>query len=134
MSGYEFKQRPDGSTGLLEDLRAAHSTATRSRWISGLLYAALKSRKVDLIAANSTDGLASAMDVAILEDDRHYFPPYECAVVVRERDALALSGLRAALEELSGKLPDAVMRKLNYAVDGEHRSVAQVAAEFLRSL
>ena len=49
----------------------------------GLLYAALKSRKVDLIAANSTDGLAAVLDVTMLEDDRHYFPPYECAVVAR---------------------------------------------------
>ena len=55
-----------------------------------------------MIAANSTDGLASAMDVAILEDDRHYFPPYECAVVAREDTLARYPQLRAALEELPG--------------------------------
>ncbi|HXA49006.1 MAG TPA: hypothetical protein VNV86_01810 [Candidatus Acidoferrum sp.] len=55
------------------------------------------------------------LDVAIREDDRHYFPPYEW------------------LGELSGRLPDAVMRKLNFAVDGEHRPPAQVAERFLNS-
>ena len=67
----------------------------------------------------------------ILADDRHYFPPYQCAVVVRQETLAREPRLRAALEELSGRLPDAVMRKLNYAVDGEHRPVAEVAAGFL---
>jgi glycine betaine/choline ABC-type transport system substrate-binding protein len=128
--GYEFKQRPDGLDGLLKAyaLRLAGDPVSMDL---GLLYAALGSRKVDMIAANSTDGLISAMDVTILEDDRHYFPPYECAVIAREQTLARYPQLRPALDELSGKLPDAVMRKLNYEVDGKHRSVRVVAAEFL---
>ena len=129
-AGYEFKQRPDGLAGLL----AAYKLRTDGDPVTmdlGLLYAALKSRKVDLIAANSTDGLAAVLDVAMLEDDRHYFPPYECAVVAREDTLARLPGLRDAIEELSGRFPDAVMRKLNFGVDGEHRPPAQVAARFL---
>jgi glycine betaine/choline ABC-type transport system substrate-binding protein len=131
--GYEFKQRPDGLNGLL----AAHGLRTDGEPVTmdlGLLYTALQSRKVDMIAANSTDGLASVLDVKILKDDRHYFPPYECAVVVREDTLTRFPQLAAALEELSGKLPDTVMRKLNYAVDGEHRNPAQVASEFLAAV
>jgi glycine betaine/choline ABC-type transport system substrate-binding protein len=131
-AGYEFKQRPDGLAGLL----AAYHLRTNGDPVTmdlGLLYAALKSRKVDLIAANSTDGLAAVLDVVMLEDDRHYFPPYECAVVAREDTLARLPGLRDAVEELSGKFPDAVMRKLNFGVDGEHRPPAQVAARFLDS-
>jgi glycine betaine/choline ABC-type transport system substrate-binding protein len=131
--GYEFQSRPDGLAGLLKTygLRTEGSPVTMDL---GLLYSALESRKVDMIAANSTDGLASVMDVKILRDDRHYFPPYECAVVVRDETLTRFPGLRKALEELSGKLPDALMRKLNYRVDGEHIPVAQVAREFLRSI
>jgi glycine betaine/choline ABC-type transport system substrate-binding protein len=128
--GYEFKQRADGLAGLLQTygLRTEGDAVTMDL---GLLYAALKSRKVDMIAANSTDGLASVLDVAMLEDDRRYFPPYECAVVVRGDALTRLPGLEQALGELSGKLPDTVMRRLNFAVDGEHRPPAQVAAGFL---
>ena len=130
--GYEFKQRPDGLAGLLKTygLRTSGDVVTMDL---GLLYSALQSGKVDMIAANSTDGLASVLDVKILDDDRRYFPPYQCAVVVREESLARFPQLRPALDELSGKLPDAVMRKLNYAVDGRHRPPAQVAAEFLRS-
>jgi osmoprotectant transport system substrate-binding protein len=128
--GYEFQQRPDGLPGLITTygLRIDGQPVTMDL---GLLYAALDARKVDLIAANSTDGLAAAKDVVILEDDRRYFPPYECAVVVRRAALDRFPPLRAALDELSGKLSDAAMRKLNYEVDGKHRSVAEVAVEFL---
>jgi glycine betaine/choline ABC-type transport system substrate-binding protein len=132
-AGYEFKQRPDGLAGLL----AAYSLRTDGEPLTmdlGLLYAALKSHRVEMIAANSTDGLAAVLDVRMLEDDRHYFPPYECAVVAREDTLARLPGLREAIEELSGKLPDAVMRKLNFAVDGEHRPPSQVAAGFLDAM
>jgi osmoprotectant transport system substrate-binding protein len=128
--GYEFEKRPDGLAGLLSTygLRTQGSPVTMDL---GLLYAALKSRQVDLIAANSTDGLAAVLDVRMLEDDRHYFPPYECAVVARESSLGRVAGLREALEELSGKLPDGVMRRLNFEVDGEHRPPGQVAKRFL---
>jgi glycine betaine/choline ABC-type transport system substrate-binding protein len=85
-----------------------------------------------MIAANSTDGLAGALDVAVLADDRHYFPPYECSVVAREETLIHFPQLRGVLQELSGKLPDATMRRLNNEVDGKHRSVAETAADFLR--
>jgi glycine betaine/choline ABC-type transport system substrate-binding protein len=130
-AGYEFQQRPDGLEGLLK----TYSLRTEGAPVAmdlGLLYAALQAGKVDMIAANSTDGLASALDVKILADDRHYFPPYECAVVVRDDTLARFPALRPALEELSGKLTDEAMRKLNHAVDGEHRPVAEVAAGFLR--
>jgi glycine betaine/choline ABC-type transport system substrate-binding protein len=132
-AGYEFKQRPDGLDGLLKTygLRTAGDVITMDL---GLLYAAIQSGKADMIAANSTDGLASVMNVAILDDDRHYFPPYQCAVVIREDTLARFPKLRPALEELSGKFSDAAMRKLNYQVDGQHRSVVEVARERLAQL
>jgi osmoprotectant transport system substrate-binding protein len=131
--GYEFEQRPDGLPGLLKTygLRSAGDPVTIDL---GLLYSALDSRKVDMIAANSTDGPASVLDVTILGDDRNYFPPYECAVIARDESLVRYPGLRAALEEISGKLPADKMRRLNQQVDGERRPVALVAAQFLDSL
>ncbi len=132
-AGYEFAQRPDGLAGLLKTygLRTDGDPVTMDL---GLLYSAIQSHKVDMIAANSTDGLAAVLDVTILRDDRHYFPPYECAAVVREDTLAKYPKLREALEELAGKIPDAEMRKLNHAVDGDHQPPAQVAAGFLKSI
>jgi glycine betaine/choline ABC-type transport system substrate-binding protein len=71
------------------------------------------------------------MGLKALRDDKSYFPPYEAALVVRGAALTANSGLREALAELSGKLSTGRMQKLNYQVDGEHRPVRDVAAEFL---
>jgi len=131
--GSEFQQRADGLPGLLKTypLRLDGEPVNMDL---GLLYAALDSRKVDMIAANSTDGPAAVRDVTILADDRHYFPPYDCAVVAREDTLARYPGLRGALEQLSGKLPAETMRRLNQQVDGERRSAAEVARQFLDSL
>ncbi len=131
--GSEFEERPDGLRGLQKayGLQLSGNPVTMDL---GLLYAALDSRKVDMIAGNSTDGPASVRDVTILEDDRHYFPPYDCAVVVREEKLKQYPNLRAALEELSGKISADTMRKLNHQVDGNRRPIGEVAKAFLDSL
>ncbi len=127
--GYEFLERADGYPGLA----AAYGLSFRSRPAQmdlGLLYSALAQGKVDVVAGNSTDGPIATMHLAVLEDDRHYFPPYEAAFVVREpvwRDAR----VRRALERLSGAISAAAMRAMNAAVDGGGRRPADVAAEFL---
>jgi osmoprotectant transport system permease protein len=54
-------------------------------------------------------------------------------VVAREATLARYPKLRGILEQLSGRLSDDAMRRLNYQVDGKHRAVAEVAAEWLRS-
>ncbi len=128
--GYEFLQRPDGFAGLVKAYGLKIQGQVKTMDL-GLLYRALEQRQVDMIAASATDGMLSVLDVALLQDDRHYFPPYEAAPVVR-LDSLAVHpGMREALNELAGKLTDKAMQKLNYQVDGKHRPLADVAREFL---
>lgn len=129
--GYEFMERPDGFNGLsrVYGLRFAQSPRILDL---GLLYRALLDRQVDLVAGNSTDGILTARDLTILEDDKHYFPPYEAVPVVREQTLERHPEVRAALADLAGRISDSEMRKMNYAVDGEHRDAAEVAREFLQ--
>ena len=128
--GYEFMERPDGYLGLAAAYGLRFAAPPRIMDL-GLLYRALKEKQVDLVAGNSTDGLIAALDLAVLEDDRRYFPPYEAVPIVR-RDALARHPeVRAALAELAGRINADEMRRLNYAVDAEHRDVADVVREFL---
>ncbi len=129
--GYEFQQRPDGLRGLLKTyaFRLSGSVMTMDL---GLLYQALEQKHVDMIAANGTDGRLSVLDVMVLRDDKGYFPPYQAALAVRAAAITAHPQLSAALNELTGKFSDSTMRRLNYQVDGEHRSVRDVAESFLR--
>ena len=83
---------------------------------------------------NSTDGLIDRLGLVQLEDDRHYFPPYEAAPVFRRAALDLYPQIRAAINRLAGKLTDAEMRRLNYAVDGDKRDVKEVVRDFLRGL
>ncbi|MGA3292465.1 MAG: glycine betaine ABC transporter substrate-binding protein [Candidatus Acidiferrales bacterium] len=130
--GYEFMERPDGYPGLAR-VYGLHFAAPPRILDLGLLYRGLLDKEVDLVAGNSTDGLISARDLVILEDDKRYFPPYEAVPIVREDTLSRHPEVRAALAELSGKISDAEMQKMNYAVAGAGRDVSEVAREFLRS-
>lgn len=130
--GYEFMERPDGYAGLAKVYGLEFSSTPRILDL-GLLYRALLDKQVDLVAGNSTDGLLAARDLVILDDDKHYFPPYEAVPIVRQDTLARFPEMRSAIEELGGKISDAEMRKMNYAVDGEHRDIAEVAREFLHS-
>ena len=131
-SGYEFQQRPDGYDGLLHTYHLPLAGATR--WMDlALVYKAIEQQQVDMIVANATDGMLAVMDLKVLRDDKNYFPPYEAAVLVRSQAMESRPGLREALAALSGKFTDQVMQKLNHQVDGEKKSVSEVAAGFLRA-
>jgi len=130
--GYEFMEREDGYAGLARVYGLKFDAKPRVLDL-GLLYRALLDKQVDLIAANSTDGLLSARDLTVLDDDKHYFPPYEAVPIVRGDTLARFPGLQGAIAELSGKISDAEMRKMNYAVVAEQRDIGEVAREFLRS-
>jgi osmoprotectant transport system substrate-binding protein len=130
--GYEFMERPDGYKGLVRVYSLHFGEAPRILDL-GLLYRALLEKQVDLVAGNSTDGLLSARDLVILEDDKHYFPPYEAVPVVRGETEVRHPEVRAAIAELAGTISDEEMRKMNFAVDGQHRDASDVAREFLHA-
>ncbi len=129
--GYEFMERPDGYRGLAAAY-GLHFAENPRVMDLGLLARALRDHQIDLAAGNATDGLIPALDLLVLADDRHYFPPYEAAPVVREQVLREHPEVADALAGLAGKISDDEMRQLNYAVDGRHRDVKEVVRQFLR--
>lgn len=127
--GYEFESRPDGLPGL----RAAYGLnidgAPRTMDL-GLLYRALSSGQVDMVAGNSTDGPIRALGLTALQDDRHYFPPYEAVPLVRKDSLQRWPGIQTAMDRLAGKVSADEVRAMNDAVDREHRDVGEVVREF----
>jgi len=129
--GYEFMERPDGFKGLAATYGLRFAESPRIMDL-GLLNRALKDKQVDLVAGNRTDGLIPALDLFVLEDDRHYFPPYEAVPIVRQETIARHPEVLQAINQLAGAISDGDMRRLNYAVDGEHRDAKEVVREFLR--
>jgi glycine betaine/choline ABC-type transport system substrate-binding protein len=128
--GYEFLQRDDGYRGLAAAYGLRFREEPRVMDLT-LMYRALDSRQVDVIAGDATSGLIDAFNLAVLEDERAYFPPYDAVPLVRSAVLLKHPKVRGALERLAGRIGEAEMRGLNRAVDYDHREVATVVREFL---
>jgi len=128
--GYEFLERADGFAGLSRVYGLRFSAPPLAMDL-GLTYRALADGKVDVIAGNSTDGQIEALHLVVLADDRHYFPPYEAAPVVRAEVLERHPEVRRALAELAGKLDDAEMRRLNARADVQHEDIRAIARDWL---
>jgi osmoprotectant transport system substrate-binding protein len=127
--GYEFLERPDGYQEWTQRYGLQFGKPP-SVLDLGLIYRALAEKKVDIVAGNSTDGLIDALDLVPLQDDRHYFPPYDAVPVVRKAALEKFPQLRPALASLAGKISVDEMRRLNREVDADQRDVAAVVREF----
>jgi osmoprotectant transport system substrate-binding protein len=128
--GYEFMERADGYQGLAATYGLHFAEPPRVMDL-GLLTRALHDHQIDLAAGNATDGLIPALDLFVLDDDRHYFPPYEAVPVVREQTLRGHPEIGPLLADLGDKISDQEMRRMNYAVDGQHRDAKDVVRDLL---
>ena len=128
--GYEFIDRPDGYPGLARTYGLKFAEAPRLMDL-GLLYRALEEKQVDIVAGSATDGVIAARGFVVLEDDKHYFPPYEAVPVVNRKAFERHPELKGILKTIAGQISAEEMRRLNYAVDGEHQDVKEVVRSFL---
>jgi osmoprotectant transport system permease protein len=128
----DFIGRPDGLPGL------ARAYGVRFAQVRALLpavkYQALAAGEVDVIDGYSTDGLIARYDLVVLEDDRRFFPPYEAAALVSGRLASRRPAAVAALTELSGRLDEATMRRLNRRLEVDREPVGRIAGDALAEL
>jgi len=127
--GQDFMSRADGYPGFskayglkFKELREMDLSLT---------YIALSSNQVDLIAANSTEGRITTMDLFQLEDNRHFFPPYEAVYLVRQDSLTRVPALQEVLSKLANAISTDEMRRLNYEIDGNKRDPKEVVKEWI---
>ncbi len=129
--GQDFMSRADGYPGFVKAYDLKFAEQPREMDLS-LTYIALASKKVDLIAGNSTEGRIAALDLFQLEDDRHYFPPYEAIYLVRPDALRRVPALNEVLTKLGRAISTEEMRQLNFEVDANKRGQAEVVREWIK--
>ncbi|MGH9927925.1 MAG: glycine betaine ABC transporter substrate-binding protein [Pyrinomonadaceae bacterium] len=129
--GQDFMSRADGYPGFVKAYGLRFADQPREMDLS-LTYIALASGKVDLIAGNSTEGRIAALDLVQLEDDRHYFPPYEAVYLVRSDSLARAPALGETLAKLAHAISTEGMRKLNFEVDANKRGQSDVVRDWLK--
>src|SRR5713226_8728668 len=138
--GHDFMVRQDGYPGFSRSYGLQFSSV--SDMSLDLTYTALSTHKVDMIAGNSTDGRIAGLDLVQLEDDKHYFPPYQAVFVIRRSvkysapegsDARLVQPLVLVMMKLEGAISTDEMRKLNFEVDSQKRDKKNVVREWLKA-
>ena len=124
----EFMGRTDGYIGLKKQYGLNIHTIVIS---DAIMYQAIHEKKLDVISGYSTDGRLKAFDLLTLKDDKHIFPPYYAAPIVRNDALKKYPELKNVLNLLAGKINDSVMTELNYEVDYLKQSPENVARNFL---
>jgi osmoprotectant transport system permease protein len=129
--GFEFLQREDGYPGLVKayDLKFGRTPVGMDL---SLIYKAVADGQLDVTAGDATSAQIAAMNLAVLEDTRRYFPPYDAVPLVRTSTLLGRGEIRRGLDRLAGRISAADMRAMNAAVDVRREDPAEVARAFLR--
>ncbi|MBI5974875.1 osmoprotectant ABC transporter substrate-binding protein [Staphylococcus canis] len=99
----------------------------------GLVYDALNAGSLDVAVGYSTDGRIAAYDLVVLEDDLHFFPPYDASPLVTNDLLKARPELKPIVEKLEGRITTEEMQKLNYQADGQGQEPAVVAENYLKA-
>jgi osmoprotectant transport system permease protein len=129
--GYEFLERVDGYSGLSKTYNLKFGKIKQMEL--GLMYQALKEKQVDLIAANSTDGLIPVLNLVVLADDKKYFPPYQAVPVFNQEILQKYPELTKTINQLAGKISTTEIQQMNYQVDNQSRPVEEVVKKWLKS-
>jgi osmoprotectant transport system substrate-binding protein len=129
----EFVTRPDGIPGLQRVYGGFHFASVRSYDIA-LKYEALLDGDADIATAFTTDGTIAVDHLVVLQDDKHLWPIYNVAPLVRATTLAREPRIASALNAIAPELTDEATRSMNAQVESRDRDPADVAAEFLKGV
>ncbi|MCI1913405.1 MAG: ABC transporter permease/substrate-binding protein [Schleiferilactobacillus harbinensis] len=126
----EFIDRDDGFRGIKKLYGLNFPTHS---FEPSLRYTAIRNNKVNIVDVYSTDSEIVQNKLQVLRDDKHLFPPYQGAPLMRTAFAKDHPGIVRSLNKLAGKITDAQMQQMNYAVNVRKQSPAKVARQYLQT-
>ena len=99
-----------------------------------LRYQAFEQGKINAVDVFTTDAQIKKLNLKVLQDDKNYFPNYEAGIVFRQEILVKYPELEPLLSKLQKKISTEKMQQLNYEVEIEKKSPAEVAKNFLKTL
>lgn len=128
----EFASRNDGLPGMEKAYGMSVPAANIKKMDAGIVYTQVsKSDSCLLGEVFTTDGRIKAMNLDVLEDNKHFFPNYNAAPVVHTATYLKYPVIAALLDPLSARLTTEVAQVLNAKVDVEGEDPHEVAKDWL---
>jgi glycine betaine/choline ABC-type transport system substrate-binding protein len=125
----ECRQRPDCLLGVQKTygLKFKKFLASESK------YEVLDKGSADVAFVFTTDANLATNKYAILDDDKHLFPPYHISFMVRNGPLKKLGpDAPKVVQQVQKPLTEKVMRELNSRVDLDKKTPKAVASEYLK--
>lgn len=128
---YEFMERKDGHKRFVQHYDLVFHPKNVITMDAGLMYSAIKNKKVDVIVAYSTDGRISAYNLKTLNDDYYFFPPYYVSLIAKKETLQKYPQLQKVFHQLEGQISQKEMMYMNDLVDRKKIPAQKVARNFL---
>lgn len=129
----QFDERADGLPALVK-VYGEFNFKERKLYDNGIKYDVLHNDKADLAVAYTTEGELSKDEFVVLEDDKHVWPPYNIAPVIKQEVLEKNPEIKDILNKVTAKLDNKTVIKLNAEVDINKREYAEVAKEFFATI
>lgn len=128
----EFASRDDGLPGMEKAYGMSIPPGNIKKMDAGIIYTQVsKSNSCLLGEVYTTDGRIKAMDLDVLEDDKHFFPNYNAAPVIHTATFDKYPEIAGLLDPVSRRLTTEVAQELNAKVDVDGQDPHIVAKDWL---
>jgi osmoprotectant transport system substrate-binding protein len=126
----EFEERVDGLPGLKRKYGGFQFKHV-DLYDNGLKYQVLKDKRVDVTVGFTTDGPLADSGLVSLADDKHFWPDYHVAPLVRQGALNRIPSLQHILNDANSQLTNSTLQRLNAAVDLKHQDIRRVVHDYI---
>ncbi|MGW1054395.1 glycine betaine ABC transporter substrate-binding protein [Streptomyces sp. NPDC002586] len=128
----EFANRADGLPGLEKAYGMSVPARNVTQMDTGIIYTQVATGKCTYGEVFTTDGRIRSMNLAVMADDRKFFPNYNAAPVINTRILQKWPALASVIEPVTKKLDNTVAQTLNAKVDVDGQDPHQVALDWMK--
>ncbi|MCX4700382.1 glycine betaine ABC transporter substrate-binding protein [Streptomyces sp. NBC_01373] len=127
----EFANRADGLPGMQKAYGMSVSAGNITQMDTGIIYTQAAKGSCVFGEVFTTDGRIKSMNLAVMRDDRKFFPNYNAAPEINTKALKKWPAIADVLAPITKKLDNAVAQELNAKVDVAGEDPHQVALDWL---
>ncbi|MFJ6901241.1 glycine betaine ABC transporter substrate-binding protein [Streptomyces hokutonensis] len=129
----EFANRADGLPGMEKAYGMSIPAKNITQMDTGIIYTQVKKGSCTYGEVFTTDGRIKSMNLAVMADDKKFFPNYNAAPEINTKALKKWPAIAEVLAPVTKKLNNTVARTLNAKVDVDGEDPHQVALDWMKA-
>ncbi|MFJ6083002.1 glycine betaine ABC transporter substrate-binding protein [Streptomyces sp. NPDC092369] len=129
----EFANRADGMPGMEKAYGMSLPAKNLTQMDTGIIYTQVAKGSCTYGEVFTTDGRIKSMNLAVMRDDRKFFPNYNVAPEINSKALKEYPEIAEVLDPITKKLDNTVARALNAKVDVDGEDPHQVALDWMKA-